>query len=805
MAYNNVKVKARQTVVQSNTQTKDLGTVSEVPMGVWNADIPYKKLNLVRYNGATYIATQDNQGATPTGSGIWLLVNKDGRGVTDTAITYQAGISGATPPTGEWVSEVPTVPQGQYLWTRVIYAFTDNTQTVAYSISLQGLNFTQQDRNDIDRITDAIPSTASADNPLATHDFVNSSINAMAAFYVEYNAQGDAFPTRAALLNATVFYNAGQPRIPTQNDYAYVLSDESQPKDSLGNYPTTRYSYQGGTYPNGQWGFQYIVNNTSLTQAQVDAINSGITKDIVNQIGKGDVTGVKGNSEADYRQGNVNLKSSDIGSVARDTFFTAQSQTVGSYVKVFKSGIATYEWDTISMVFVISDKNANNIKIGSAGYRVTYQMRGTNTPLFEIERLFGNEEPDIRLYINYNNSAYQADRNYFEIYWKVGYGADDAKIFQVINYSNRSGGINDFEQYTGYLTAEETPTSLGAFNSFKTYVTTAFLEKSGGTMTGRLNLNADGVYVNDGVNNQQVVWAKDDGDSGNYGCELFVEGRGNTFVGAGESPHSLNNELRAGNLKTGEQYGRAAENLYISSDSNIFFNPNCNTIGNRGVIRLDSGALSMYSPNLNKWVRMCDDRLDISAAPAANQYNGLEIFDKNNNYVSNFRFMNATGYKATQMTIRSGVDGTLRQAGVEVAINNDGTSRFRPYENNATDLGDSSHRWKGVYANKFYGSLNLSHTQIYGADPVSTGRKTVTNMADASFISVEFSRDDGLHFQYYISYSEFKSKFIDTRNNSVVFQTSDMWARLQYINDTTINILGKSRVSAMWIGKIRNV
>lgn len=288
MAYNNVKVKARQTVVQSSTQTKDLGTVSEVPMGDWNADMPYKKLNLVRYNGATYIATQDNQGATPTGSGMWLLVNKDGRGITDTVITYQAGVSGMTPPTGEWVNEVPTVPQGQYLWTRVIYTFTDNTQTIAYSVSLQGLNFTQQDREDIDRITDAIPSTASEDNQLATHDFVNSSINAMAAFYITYTQgdeiqSGQAFPTHASLVNATTFYSGGKVRVPTQNDYATVLSDESQ-KGTDGSYPTTRYVYQGGTYPNGQWELSFIVNSTPLTQAQLDALNSGISAQKITSI-----------------------------------------------------------------------------------------------------------------------------------------------------------------------------------------------------------------------------------------------------------------------------------------------------------------------------------------------------------------------------------------------------------------------------------------------------------------------------------------------------------------------------------------
>lgn len=78
MAYNNVKVKARQTIAQ-NQQIKGLGIVSEVPMGEWNVETPYKKLNLVRYNRATYIATQNNQGIAPQTSEVWQLLSEDGR------------------------------------------------------------------------------------------------------------------------------------------------------------------------------------------------------------------------------------------------------------------------------------------------------------------------------------------------------------------------------------------------------------------------------------------------------------------------------------------------------------------------------------------------------------------------------------------------------------------------------------------------------------------------------------------------------------------------------------------------------
>lgn len=70
MAYNNVKVKARQ-VVRANTQSKDLGIVSNVPMGEWNATTQYGKLNTVRSHNATYQAKKDNKGVEPTVTTNW--------------------------------------------------------------------------------------------------------------------------------------------------------------------------------------------------------------------------------------------------------------------------------------------------------------------------------------------------------------------------------------------------------------------------------------------------------------------------------------------------------------------------------------------------------------------------------------------------------------------------------------------------------------------------------------------------------------------------------------------------------------
>lgn len=320
MAYQNQKVKARQ-VVSTNTQTDSLGIVSVVPMDLWNATTQYQKLNKVRYvstggSGVTLLAKKQNQGIEPFVSQgwqeVWMVENYDGGSV---------------------------IPNGTY-----------PDMTVGNATDAQNDGTGENIANQFADINEKIPSSASETNQLADKAFVNSSINNMAAFYITSNVAGDAFSTRASLLAAATFYSGGAARVPTQNDYAIVLADESQPKGVDGSYPTTRYSYQGGTYPNGQWDFQYIVNNTSLTQAQVDAINSGINSTLVGQItanknnietkaskdvatqttnglmsaadktkldglGGSNVTGVKGNSESAYRTGNVNLTPANIGAV----------------------------------------------------------------------------------------------------------------------------------------------------------------------------------------------------------------------------------------------------------------------------------------------------------------------------------------------------------------------------------------------------------------------------------------------------------------------------------------------------------
>lgn len=64
-----------------------------------------------------------------------------GKGVSSVAIAYQASSSNTTAPTGTWASTPPSVSAGQYLWTKMVFTYTDNTTSdPLYSVARQGSN-----------------------------------------------------------------------------------------------------------------------------------------------------------------------------------------------------------------------------------------------------------------------------------------------------------------------------------------------------------------------------------------------------------------------------------------------------------------------------------------------------------------------------------------------------------------------------------------------------------------------------------------------------------------------------------------
>lgn len=89
----------------------------------------------------TYIAKDGNDGSDG-------IAGKDGVGIKSTAITYASSTSGTTKPTSGWSSTIPSVSAGNYLWTRTIWTYTDNTSETGYSVAKMGETGAKGDKGD---------------------------------------------------------------------------------------------------------------------------------------------------------------------------------------------------------------------------------------------------------------------------------------------------------------------------------------------------------------------------------------------------------------------------------------------------------------------------------------------------------------------------------------------------------------------------------------------------------------------------------------------------------------------------------
>lgn len=118
---------------------------------------------------------------------------------------------------------------------------------------------------DIREIIDYLPNDVSELNKLTTEKFVNSSIGTNTAYF-----RG----TFNSLAELEAY--AGEK---TNNDYVFVIGT-----DLNGNTVYNRYKYNS---KDEEWVFEYSLNNSSFTSEQWAAINSGITEELVAQIGQG--------------------------------------------------------------------------------------------------------------------------------------------------------------------------------------------------------------------------------------------------------------------------------------------------------------------------------------------------------------------------------------------------------------------------------------------------------------------------------------------------------------------------------------
>lgn len=121
-------------------------------------------------------------------------------------------------------------------------------------------------------ILDKIPTQASAQNQLADKEFVNSSIATATATF-----RGTVTSTTAlAALTGDL------------NDYAYLQNIDPTTGQTI-SYDRYKWVESDGDY--GHWKYEYTLNNSSFTAEQWEAINSGITCQIVTDLLNGCYSG----------------------------------------------------------------------------------------------------------------------------------------------------------------------------------------------------------------------------------------------------------------------------------------------------------------------------------------------------------------------------------------------------------------------------------------------------------------------------------------------------------------------------------
>lgn len=127
--------------IKSATTTYQAGTSGTTPpSGTWQSTIP--SVSAGQYLWTRTVTTYTDN-STTTAYAVGKMGNTGaagsaGKGVQGTAVTYQASSSGTTAPTGTWASSIPSVPEGQYLWTRTVTTYTDGSSSTAYSVSKMG-------------------------------------------------------------------------------------------------------------------------------------------------------------------------------------------------------------------------------------------------------------------------------------------------------------------------------------------------------------------------------------------------------------------------------------------------------------------------------------------------------------------------------------------------------------------------------------------------------------------------------------------------------------------------------------------
>lgn len=184
-------------------QAADNGTT--IPTGSWGSTIPTVAAGKYLWT-RTVITYTDNTSSTSYSVGMMGATGSTGatgNGVKSTAVTYQAGTSGTSAPTGTWSTTIPSVSASQYLWTRTIITYTDNSTSTSYSVGMMGATGPKGDKGAAG--ADAITISITSSNGTI---FKNSAISTVLTAHV-YKAGAEVTGSALTALGTIKWYKDG--------------------------------------------------------------------------------------------------------------------------------------------------------------------------------------------------------------------------------------------------------------------------------------------------------------------------------------------------------------------------------------------------------------------------------------------------------------------------------------------------------------------------------------------------------------------------------------------------------------------
>lgn len=108
------------------TQDSDMGTTPDNWMGIYSGTSSTAPVHYTSYQWFQIKGEKGDTGNPAT--------------ITDTAVEYQVSTSGTVIPSGTWTTTVPSVTQGDFLWTRTTLEFNSGSPIVSYAVAYQAVD-----------------------------------------------------------------------------------------------------------------------------------------------------------------------------------------------------------------------------------------------------------------------------------------------------------------------------------------------------------------------------------------------------------------------------------------------------------------------------------------------------------------------------------------------------------------------------------------------------------------------------------------------------------------------------------------